>query len=154
MRGFCKPNSFDVVINLFSSFGYFEDEKDDKKVLKNVYRSLKKGGVFLIDTVGKEVLARRFQGSDWYEINDILILEEGKICKDWTWVESRWIMIKDGKKQETKISHRLYSAKELTSLLKECGFGSVFVYGNLDGAPYDDKAKRLILAAYKGKKGG
>ncbi len=151
MRSFCKPNSFDVAINFFTSFGYFEDEKDDKKVLENVYRSLKKGGVFLIDTVGKEVLARRFQGRDWYEINDIIILEEGKVCKDWTWVESHWIMIKDGKKHETKVTHRLYSAAELSALLKDCGFNSVFVYGDLTGAPYDDKAKRLILAGHKGK---
>lgn len=151
MRDFCKPNTFDVAINLFTSFGYFEDMGEDKKVIANVYRSLKNGGVFLIDTIGKEVLARIFRERDWYEVDDILVLQERKVCQDWSWLEDRWIMIKDGKAEEYKISHRLYSATELAVLLKDCGFTAVDAYGDLTGAPYDHTAKRLVLVAHKGK---
>ena len=151
MRSFCKPNTFDVVINLFTSFGYFEDTKDDKQVITNVYRSLKNRGVFLIDIMGKEVLARKFRERDWYEVNNITVLEERKICKNWSWIDNRRILIKDGKKEEYKISLRLYSAVELTALLNECGFNQIDVYGDLTGEPYDHRAKRLILVAHKGK---
>jgi SAM-dependent methyltransferase len=151
MRSFCKPNTFDVAINLFTSFGYFEDIDDDKKVITNVYRSLKNRGVFLIDIMGKEVLARIFRERDWYEVNNIIVLEERKICRNWSWIENRWIMIKDGKMEEYKISLRLYSAAELTALLNDCGFNAIEVYGDLMGAPYDHTAKRLVLVAHKGK---
>jgi SAM-dependent methyltransferase len=151
MRKFHKSNTFDVCINLFTSFGYFKEAKDDKKVLKNVFRSLKKKGVFLIDTMGKEVLARIFRERDWYEINGNIMLEERKVCQDWSWIQSRWILIKNGKKVEHQISLRLYSAAEFSSLLKECGFNSIDVYGDLVGAPYDHTAKRLVLVAHKGK---
>lgn len=151
MRSFCRPNTFDVVINLFTSFGYFEDINDDKKVVTNAYRSLKDNGVFLIDTMGKEVLARIFRERDWYEVNDIVVLQEREVCKNWSWIENRWIMIKDGKVEEYKISHRLYSATELAALFKECGFSATEVYGDLTGAPYDHTAKRLVLVAHKGK---
>jgi SAM-dependent methyltransferase len=150
MRSFCKPNTFDVAINLFTSFGYFEDIEDDKKVITNVYRSLKNTGVFLIDIMGKEVLARIFRERDWDEVNNIIVLEERKVCRNWSWIENRWIMIEDGKMEEYKISHRLYSAAELTTLLNDCGFNAIEVYGDLMGAPYDHTAKRLVLVARKG----
>jgi SAM-dependent methyltransferase len=127
MRSFCKPNAFDVAINLFTSFGYFEDIKDDKKVITNVYRSLRNKGVFLIDIMGKEVLARVFCERNWHEVDNNTVLEE---CK---------------------ISLRLYSAVELTALLNECGFNRIDVYRDLTGEPYDHAAKRLILVAHKGK---
>jgi len=150
MRKFCQPHTFDVAINLFTSFGFFDDPKDDEKVLKNVFRSLKKRGVFLLDTMGKEVVARIFRERDWMEIDGNIILEERKVCKDWTWVESRWVLLKDGKREEYTVSLRLYSAAELRDLLEYIGFKQIEVYGDLAGAPYDHTAKRLVLVAHKG----
>jgi SAM-dependent methyltransferase len=151
MRRFCTPDTFDAAINLFTSFGYFEDAKDDELVIKNMYRSLKDGGVFLIDTMGKEVLARIFLERNWYERDDGIILEERKISKNWNWIENRWIMLKDGKVEEFKLALRIYSAVELTMLLSKSGFNTIEVYGDLAGAPYDHKAKRLIAVAHKEK---
>ena len=149
MRRFCRQNSFDVCINLFTSFGYFRNPNDDKKIVKNVYRSLKKNGILLMELMGREVLARIFKPRDWYPLDDMIVLEERKVCKNWTWIENRWMMIKNGKMKEFRISHRLYSAAELSSLLKEAGFKKVDVYSDFTGAPYDHTAKRLILVARK-----
>ncbi len=149
MRSFCRPMAFDAVLNLFTSFGYFEDPEDDRQVIVNVYRSLGSGGTFLMDLMGKEVLARIFQERDWQRIDGTLILEERQLSKNWGWVENRWIMLKGGERLEFKISHRLYSATELSRLLAECGFQKVDVYGDLWGAPYDHRAKRLVVVALK-----
>ncbi len=151
MRSFCRPDSFDAAINLFTSFGYFEDIDDDRKVATNVYRSLRNNGVFLIDTMGKEVLARIFRERDWYEAKGMLVLQERKVSRNWSWMEGRWIMIKDGKAEEYGISHRLYSAVELGALLKDCGFAAIDVYGDLTGVPYDHTARRLVVVAHKEK---
>jgi SAM-dependent methyltransferase len=150
MRRFCRPGSFDVAINLFTSFGYFEDMNEDRQVAANVYHSLKEKGVFLIDIMGKEVLARIFRERDWYELDNTMILAERKVCANWTWMENRWLMVRDGKMDECKVSHRLYSAAELAALLSDCGFKVIDVYGDLTGAPYDHTAKRLVLVAHKG----
>jgi 2-polyprenyl-3-methyl-5-hydroxy-6-metoxy-1,4-benzoquinol methylase len=53
MRKFCRDDTFDVVINMFTSFGYFEDSEDDRQVVENIFRSLKSGGKFLIEIMGK-----------------------------------------------------------------------------------------------------
>jgi SAM-dependent methyltransferase len=149
MRSFCEPKAFDVVINVLTSFGYFEDAADDKRVLENIYKSLKDGGKLLIDIVGKEVLARIFQEKRWREEDGIIVLEEGKIRDNWGSVDTRWIIIKDGKQDECRFSLRLYSAAQLCELLKRCGFGQVDVYGDLSGSPYDQNAKRLVVVAHK-----
>lgn len=149
MRTFCRPGVFDAVINLFTSFGFFGSPEEDRQVVMNVLRSLKPGGTFLLELMGKEVLARIFRERDWREEDGMIILEERKLSKNWGWIENRWIMLKEGEKQEFKVSHRLYSAVELSSLLGECGFGKVDAYGDLAGLPYDHTAKRLVVVARK-----
>jgi SAM-dependent methyltransferase len=149
MRRFVRPEAFDVVINMFTSFGYFENPEEETQVAANVYRSLKPGGRWIIDLIGKEVLARIFQARDWEERGDVIVLEERKPSADWSHMNSRWILIKGGQIEEFDVSLRMFSATELADLLKSVGFSSVSVYGDLDGAPYDHKARRLITVAHK-----
>jgi SAM-dependent methyltransferase len=149
MRKFCEPDAFDAVINVLTSFGYFEDAADDKRVLENVYKSLKDGGTFLIDIMGKEVLARIFQEKRWREEDGLIILEEAKVSEDWGRIDSRWIIIRDDGREECRFSLRIYSADELGELLKGCGFRRVEVYGDLSGSPYDKTAQRLVLVSHK-----
>ena len=149
MRNYCKLGAFDAVINLFTSFGFFEDQKEDDLVLKNMYRSLKAGGVFVLDTIGKEVIARIFRERDWSEEDGAIFLEERKVTKDWSWMENRWILIKGDKREEFHFSHRPYSAMELTALLGKVGFNTISIYGDMAGSPYDHKAKRLVAVAQK-----
>jgi len=149
MRTFCRPDAFDAVINMFTSFSYFEDPEEDRQVVVNVYRSLKPGGVFILETMGKEVLARIFLENDWHEENGMLVLQERKVSRNWGWMENRWMMIKDDKRSEFKVTHRLYSATELISLLTGCGFTQADAYGDLSGSPYDHTARRMIVVARK-----
>ena len=149
MRTFCRPDAFDAAINMFTSFSYFEDPEEDRQVVVNVYRSLKSGGAFVLETMGKEVLARVFREKDWSEENGVLVLQERKVSNNWGWIKSRWIMLKDGKRSEFKVTHRLYSAVELASLFTECGFRHINTYGDLSGSAYDHTARRLVMVAYK-----
>jgi len=149
MRKFRRLESFKGVINLFTSFGYFEDPEDDRTVLDNIYASLRSGGVFVIQLMGKEVLARIFRPRDWYERDGLLVLEERKVTQNWSWVESRWTLISGQSRIDLDLSHRLYSASELSSLLQDCGFEQVAVFGDLAGTPYDERANRLVLVARK-----
>jgi SAM-dependent methyltransferase len=150
MRTFVRPESFDAVINYFTSFGYFESEEDDRRVLANAYRSLRARGVLLIDMMGKEILARVFTERGWREEDGMLILEDRKLTPDWSTIRNRWIILERGARREVTLTTRLYSAAELSRLLKGVGFGKVDVYGDLSGAPYDMEAKRLVVVACKG----
>ncbi len=149
MRDFCRPQAFDVVLNLFTSFGYFDAQRDDRQVVENAQRSLKGGGRFVLDLMSKEIMARKFTPRDWRPVDGGMLLEDRRIVDGWTRIENRWILIKDGQEHEGTFSHRLYSAAELRRLLEDCRFGDIRVYGGLDGSPYDDKAERLVIVARK-----
>jgi SAM-dependent methyltransferase len=147
MRDYCLPAGFDLAINLFTSFGYFEASEEDHQVLSNVHASLKPKGIFVMDMMGKEILARSFQEREWIEENGALLLEKRRICRDWSWITNHLTVIEAGEQKTFEISHRLYSAVELKSALRQAGFKTVTVYGNLQGAPYDHTAERLVAVA-------
>ena len=149
-REFQRPATFDLAINLFTSFGYFEDPAEDQQVAENLFRSLKPGGFLVMDLIGKERLARIFNPRSWDELPDgAFFLQERKIRDNWTWIENRWILVKDGQQKEFTLGHRLYDGAGLRTLLLDAGFESVTLYGDLDGAPYDNDARRLIAVARK-----
>lgn len=149
IRHFVRPGAFDSVINCFTSFGYFEDPDDDRRVVENVRASLKPGGTFLIDMKGKEIVAQGFQERVWREIDDMILLEERRIIRNWSMIENRWIVLKGSERREFHFSHRLYSAVELTRLMIDCGFSRTRVYGGLSGEPYGPDSDRLVVVGYK-----
>ena len=149
MRHFCRPNSFDGAMLMYTSFGYFEDPAENLQVIANVYRSLNERGALMMDMMGKEVLARVFRERDWHEVDGAIILQQRKVSKDWSWMENRWIALEGQERYEIEVSHWIYSAAELSVMLRECGFSSVDVYGDLEGAPYDHEAKKLVAVARK-----
>ena len=150
MRSFCKPEAFDAAINMFTAFGYFEDQDEDRQVASNLYCCLKDGGKLLMEMRGKETLARDFRERDWHRGEDgSIMLEERKPTKNWTWIENTWILLEGDSRREFKLSLRIYSAAELAALLTDAGFSAVDAYGGLDGTPYDHHARRLVVVARK-----
>jgi SAM-dependent methyltransferase len=149
MRDFIRPESFDTVLSMFTSFGYFEDDRDDLKVLTNVLDSLKPGGRFIMHTKGKEVLARVFLPRDWSERDDHLVLYERELSDDWSMMNLTITLIKNNQRKKLHLRHRLFSAAELKSKASEAGFQNIKAYGSLDGAPYDNNADFLVFVAEK-----
>jgi SAM-dependent methyltransferase len=149
MRRFARPEAFDATINMLTSFGYFEDPEDDRLVVDNIRASLVDGGAFLIDTYGKEVIARIFQARDWEERNGELWLYERRVDAAWSHMVNRWIRVTDEGRTEFHLSHRLFSATELERLMLEGGFSSARSYGDLAGEPYDENASRLVVVGRK-----
>ena len=149
MRRFRREDSYDCVINLFTSFGYFEDPEEDHAAAQNMYACLRPGGVLVMQLMSKEVLARIFRPRDWYEQDGILVLEERVARRAWSWIESRWILISPQRRVTLDLSHRLYAASELSALLRACGFVGVDLYGDMAGSRYDENAGRLVAVARK-----
>ena len=149
MRDHCAPDRYDVVLNLFGSFGYFDDATDDVKVANNIWRSLRPGGQFLVETTGKEILARDFQQRDWSHEDGMLLLSEKRVSRDWGRMDTHWIAMRDGQRSDYHVSVRIYAATEMVTLFRECGFSDLRVYGSLDGTAYDHAAQRLVVTGRK-----
>lgn len=149
MRKFVRPESFDCVISMFTSWTYFEDPDEDKQVIMNAYSSLKPGGKLVIQTHGKETLAHIFTERSWDERDGVIWLVEREVRNNWSWMFNRWIMLKGDERIEGEITHRLYAGSEIVVLLTECGFSKVALFGDLDGSLYNQRAKQLITVGYK-----
>jgi SAM-dependent methyltransferase len=153
MRSFVRLSTFDLACNLFTSFGYFKDEQDDLRVLRNIHQSLKDTGVLVMEVVGKERLARTWQNTISTELADgSLLVQRPQIRDDWCRVYSEWILVKDGCSRSFRFEHTIYSGRELKDRLStSCGFEPVQLFGDLQGSGYDLEAKRLIAVARKSK---
>lgn len=149
MRDFRRRKSFDAILNLYTSFGYFEERDDDERTAQNFYESLKPDGKLAMGLTSKEVLAGKFEKRTWNERDGKYILEEHEISDNWSWIDNRWMVVDDGDMTEFAVSHRLYSAFELSELLSDVGFSDVSVYGNLEGREYDENAEQLVIIARK-----
>ncbi|UCM86734.1 class I SAM-dependent methyltransferase [Streptomyces marincola] len=140
-----EPESYDVVLNMFTSFGYFRRPEDNFQVLRNAYDSLVPGGHLLIDIMGKEVLAGWIGRPQVVEAGDAYVVQRDTILDDWTRLRTDWTLVRNGTAREASITSTLYSAAELRSLFEQAGFTDVECYGGFDKSPYDNHAKRLIV---------
>ena len=156
-RAFKRPGFFDFAVNLYISFGYFENPLDDLLMARNVYESLKPGGCFIIETLGKEMAVRDFTGGEWFERAGFTVLTEYEAVDSWAGLKNRWILIGNSPpaageapaRIEKTFTQRLYAATELGDLLYKAGFSSVEIYGGWDESPYDDRAEALIAVGRK-----
>ncbi len=148
MREFLRPGAFDLAINLFTSFGFFDDIEDDRRVLRNFRACLRDGGHLVIDVMGREVLARIFRPRRWQELADgTLLLSHNRIADAWRWMEGTWRYVRDGEVREFEFGHRVWGSVDLHDALIGAGFSHVELFGGFDGRDYDHEAKRLIAVA-------
>lgn len=148
MREFVRPEAFDLALNLYHSFGYFDDKEDDRRVLRNFATSLRPGGVLVMDLIDKDVLARELRPFNERLLDDgTLVREESLVSPDGDWLHSTWTYLRPGERHEFDMSHRLYGGAELRRELLDAGFSAVDLFGGLDGRPFDAAAVRLVAVA-------
>lgn len=134
MKKFNREQGFDLIINGWNSFGYFERKEDDRKMLENIHTSLKEDGVLVMDLWSKELVAMNDRGRHWTETDGIYNMEKKEIQDNWKKVRTTWTKVEEGETVEYTWEQRLYSASELEDLLEEAGFSAVNFYGSLEGA--------------------
>jgi SAM-dependent methyltransferase len=150
MRDFVRPESFDLVLSMFTSFGYFDEKQEDITVLENIHLSLGPEGVCMIDLMGKERLAKIFHPTTSIELPDgTKLVQRHKIFDDWTRIRNEWILIRKGRMKTWRFHHTVYSGQELRERMEQVGFVGVKLYGNFDGDPYDSDAQQLIAVGRK-----
>jgi SAM-dependent methyltransferase len=150
MRRFLRPAAFDLACSLFTSFGYFANEADDLQVLRNVHASLKDSGVFVMEMIGKEWLARAWKNVLCTEYADgSLWIQRPKVVHDWGRIQNEWILLRDGHARTFRFEHAVYSGRELKDRLLASGFSGVQLFGDLQGSPYGLDSLRLVAVARK-----
>jgi 2-polyprenyl-3-methyl-5-hydroxy-6-metoxy-1,4-benzoquinol methylase len=146
MRTCVADGVFDVVVNFFTSFGYFESDDENARVLRAIRTSLRPGGGWMMDYLNRESVIKGFVPRDERTLDGMHLIQErrldiqrGRILKTLT--------IRRG--DDTRTYHesvRMYTPPELFSLCSGAGLKVTQVFGSYDGAPFAIDSPRLILA--------
>jgi D-alanine-D-alanine ligase len=149
------PDTFDVVLILGNSFGYFETINDDLRVLKEVFRVLKPWERVLIDVADGQFLRKNFQPRSWEWIDkNLFVCRERSLSLDGQSLISREVIThaEKGVLADQFYDERLYTQESLTELLKTAGFSDVVTHGEIatDSVRNQDLGmmeRRLIMTA-------
>ena len=137
-------DTFDAVLILGNSFGYFESLQDDLKVLKEMRRVLKPWGRILLDIADGEFLKRNFQTRSWEWLdNDLFVCRERSLSLDGDRLVSREVVtqVEKGVIADQFYAERLYTQESISRLLAEAKFSSVTFPGQV--TPNSQRAQDL-----------
>ncbi|AZN40245.1 class I SAM-dependent methyltransferase [Paenibacillus albus] len=143
-------HSFDATVNLFTSFGYFVEEDDNKRVLAEIRRVLKPDGQFLIDFLNAAyVIDHLVPRSERLDEETGLHIEELRSITEDGWVVKQIAIRAAGDEASIRCYEervRLFSLTWFEQALSEAGLLLTHVYGDYEGHAYDEqRSPRLIL---------
>lgn len=151
MRKIPFRNEFDAVLNLFTSFGYFEKEEDHQKVISEVANALKPGGYFFLDVINRERILHPYKSHRIIKTKsgDTLIIKTNFDLISSRNNEERILILKNREKKKFYISGRIFTLTELFSMVKKSGLIFRKVYGVYDGNHFSLRSERCIVIAQK-----
>lgn len=141
------PIRFDGIVNLFTSFGYFEEDEQNRAVLRSIHSMLRPGGFLVLDYLNER----------W--VRESLVARETGSLPTCDYVIERWI---SGSMVMKKISTsrpglpvrefneqvKLYGNEWFTDELDALGFTVTERLGDYDGSAFDpERSPRLITIA-------
>ncbi len=139
------PESFDLVVNLFTSFGYFEDDRENERVLVRVCDALRRGGTLVIDFLNASQVRSALVPYDERVENGVTIEQTRAISPDDRFVEKTITLRERGKEYIERV--RLLTPRDLERMLDLAGFAVVARVGDYAGAPWSETSPRMILFA-------
>jgi len=142
--------SFDWVLNFFTSFGYFEAERENFLVLEEVVRVLAPGGRFLIDLMNPGSVLAGLKPCDSQVLDGREVEIERWYDAGRKRLNKRIVVSAPGEPSRAFLeSVRLYEPEEVTIGLRWAGLEVDSLFGNFQGDPYERDNERLILTGFK-----
>ena len=151
MRDLPWREEFDGAFCGGSSFGYLGDA-GDLDYLRAVARTLKPGSRFSIDAVkAAEIMAPpHFRERHAMEVGDIRFEAENRYDTASGWMESHYTITRGNRSEVRMARHRIYTSREVETMLEEAGFEEIRALGSLSGEPFGRGSTRLIFVAVRG----
>lgn len=148
MRKLFYINYFDIALNLFTSFGYFETEKDHVDALKSFGKALKRGGVLAIDyfntiKILKNLTHQEIKTIEGIEFHIKKFVAEGKIIKHINF---------EHKNKAFAFEERVkaFTLEDFKRMLSKSGLEITATFGDYSLNDFDeDRSDRLILICRK-----
>jgi SAM-dependent methyltransferase len=145
--------AFDAAVLLFSSIGYGSDA-DTEAMLRAACGALVAGGQLLVECAHRDLHVRRYgarcEATEQVEIRGVRVLTERRFDAAEGVEEATFHFQRAGDEVVKRFRHRLYTATELTAMLRRAGFADLRVLGDYEGGPFHAEAPFLVVRARAG----
>jgi ubiquinone/menaquinone biosynthesis C-methylase UbiE len=143
---------FGAVLNMFTSFGYFDVDMDNLLVLREVSRVLRTGGMLLLDYVNTERVRSKVLEDTMREINGWVVRESRSLQSNGRYlvkgVEAQNAATGETVAYDERV--RMYTQSELTTMLESVSLGVSGVFGDYDRSIYNEEfSERIIMICEK-----
>jgi SAM-dependent methyltransferase len=148
MREVYISNYFDYTVNLFTSFGYFDDVSDNQKAMDAMAKNLKKDGILVIDFMNAKkvclnLVEKEMKSVDYIDFYIERKIKSGFIQKDIQFTDK-------GKKHHFQEKVQALTLNDFSNLLQKAGLKIIDLWGNYEKNDFDVlKSNRLIIIAQK-----
>jgi ubiquinone/menaquinone biosynthesis C-methylase UbiE len=148
-RTFRSRRRFDRVINMFTSFGYFEKEADDETMLGRMTDVLKPGGRLCLDIIHRDYYVRNFHPAMSMETDAGQVVDSNRLDFTTGRIETRRVVYGPRGPFRYTFSIRLYTAREVVLMAERAGLDVLNLYGTQDKRSISAEVPRLIMIASK-----
>lgn len=149
MRNIPFKNNIDLVVSLFTSFGYFSSDHENLNVLKEVHKCLGRGGKFFLDYINRPYLLKNITPGDITFMGNKKIISKRSISSDGLRVEKEIKIIEGEKEKNYFESVRLFTLSELVELMDKAGFKEIKYYYGENGKILTETSPRVIFTGIK-----
>ena len=144
MREPIRGGRFDAALSLFTSFGYFVDEADDRKVLRSVASMLGPEGRLLLEVLNGERERDNFEPRQWFSVGTTAVMEERQLDQSGRRLVVQRTVSTPNARQTDVHAIRIYSGTEVDAALHAAGFADVRLYGDWNGEPLSPNSLRVL----------
>jgi len=146
--------SFQFIIIMASSFGYFANEDENKKILNEAFRLLTPEGTLLLDLPDRDYVLQNFKPFSCHKVNeDIAVSRERELRDDIIYSRETVTSKQRGGIRDSTYCTRLYSPEKITELMYSAGFLSVICQRNFMNreaeGDYGCMTNRMLVTAKK-----
>ena len=148
IRKYETKDKFDLIINLFTSFGYFESDEENFAVLQKAYNLLVENGFFVLDFFNSEFLQQNLvefseENLGGAEIHQYREIKENRVTK-------KIVITKNGNLSTYEESVRMFTKDEIVNAIQNIGFDIYKTFGDFLGNEFDRlNSPRLIMICKK-----
>ena len=150
MRRF--DGSYDLIMNLFTSFGYFEQDEENEEVILRVGKCLKSDGYFILDFLNSVVIRKNMTPYDEKIIPSGERIEQFRTIAN-NRIEKKIVIHSGDKSTGFHESVRLFELQDFERMFANAGMALMEKFGDYYGKPFEaGSSPRLILVGKKDAK--
>ncbi|MEM1283301.1 MAG: methyltransferase domain-containing protein [Chlamydiota bacterium] len=141
MRDIRNLGHFEVILSMFTSFGYFESNKQNLEVLHTIFESLTDGGLFFMDYLNVPHVYQNLKADDQLVVNGEKVSISRQIVGD------KVIKTIDFPGRSYCESVKLYDPTTISEMLKKAGFSIITQWGNYEAESLSPLSERVLTLA-------